>query len=293
MTHCNSSTGVSLVILAAGLGKRFGGNKPLAPVGDTGKPLMYFSVMDAWHAGVQRLVLIINPAIEETINRQFLPLLPEGLEVTLVCQDTRDLPVSNPVPAREKPWGTGHALWSARHAVAGPMVVINADDYYGRDALGQLVNHFADNNDWAMASYPLAKTLSATGAVNRGVCEVRDGFLAGIAECHNIREEGGLILGGADGNTTTLAPDTPVSMNVWGFNTRVFDHLERGLERFAALHGTDREAEYYLPGMVAQVISESMRIHVYESRGDWFGITYREDLDHLETVVGVIGKHDG
>lgn len=279
MTHCNSSTDVSLVILAAGLGRRFGGDKPLAEIGDTGKPLMYFSVMDAWRAGIRRLVLIINPASEEAFICRFLPLLPPGLKVTLARQDHEDLPPPVMPAPRDKPWGTGHALWCARGAVPGPMIVINADDYYGRDAVQHLAYHFSCGRGWAMASYPLAKTLSASGAVNRGLCEVRNGFLTGISECHGIREDHGLIKGESSGFTVTLSPETPVSMNIWGFDSRVFDQLERGLGQFMTLYGSDREAEYYLPDMVARAIVESMRIRVYESRDDWFGITYRDDLE--------------
>lgn len=293
MTHCNSSTDISLVILAAGMGRRFGGDKPLAGIGDSGRPLMYFSVMDAWRMGIRRLVLIINPASEKAFSRRFLPHLPTDLEVELVHQDAGDLPVTDRHTPREKPWGTGHALWCARDAVPGPMIVINADDYYGRDAFERLACHFAGNHDWAMASYPLSKTLSASGPVNRGLCKVRDGYLAGISECHAIREEGGLIVGKMGEKTATLVPGIPVSMNVWGFTTQVFNHLEQGLERFINLHGSDREAEYYLPDMVAKAIAESMRIRVYESRDDWFGITYREDLARLENLVGAMSEKDG
>lgn len=288
MTHCNSSTGVSLVILAAGLGRRFGGNKPLAPIGDTGKPLMYFSVRDACHAGVRRLVLIISPDSEEIFKTRFLPYLPADLNVSLVYQNSQDLPLAKKAAPREKPWGTGHALWCARDVVPGPMIVINADDYYGRDAFERLSHHFANGPDWAMASYPLARTLSISGAVNRGLCEVRDGFLAGISECHAIREDGGLILSGSLDGTATLAPTTPVSMNVWGFDTRVFDHLKRGLERFITLHGRDNRAEYYLPHMVAQALAESVRVRVYKSRDAWFGITYPEDLANIENCIAEV-----
>ena len=293
MTHCNSSTDISLVILAAGVGRRFGGDKPLAGIGDSGRPLMYFSVVDAWRVGIRRLVLIINPASEEAFVRRFLPYLPKGMEVELIHQGALDLPVPAKATPREKPWGTGHALWCARNAVPGPMIVINADDYYGRDTFERLAHHFDGNSDWAMASYPLSKTLSDSGAVNRGLCEVRGGYLAGISECHAIRKDGGLILGQTGGKTTTLAPGTPVSMNVWGFTTQVFGRLEQGLEQFITLHGADGEAEYYLPDMVAQAIAESMRIRVYESRDDWFGITYREDLARLENLVGAMSEKDG
>ena len=234
MSNCNSGEGVSLVILAAGLGKRFGGGKQLATIGRTGKPLMYFSVMDAWRSGIRRLVLVINRDIRQAVEKRFLPLLPSDLDVRLVEQRSTELPAARSVPGREKPWGTAHALWCAREAVPGCCIVINADDYYGRQSHARLLEHFGGSPEWAMMAFPLEKTLSDFGAVNRGLCETHNGYLAAVRECLAIRRTTSGMEGKLDGRLVALDPSTPVSMNIWGFGPDVFDRLERGLVQFFA-----------------------------------------------------------
>ena len=290
MAHCSSIDGISLVVLAAGLGRRFGGGKQLASVGATGRPLMYFSVMDAWRAGIRKLVLVVNQAIGQAIREQFLPLLPSGMETKLVLQESGDLPAACSAPAREKPWGTGHALWCARNAVPGDCIVINADDYYGPSSMALLVRHFAGQRNWAMVSFPLASTLSEFGTVNRGLCEVRDGSLFSVQECLGIVREGELIRGAIKGNVVTLDGALPVSMNIWGFSAGIFACLERGLGRFFAGEGQQDGAEYYLPAQVmASVAAGEGSVTVYPGRDHWYGITYREDLDRLGRVFQVHG----
>lgn len=282
MTHCNSRLPVSLVVLAAGLGRRFGGHKQLATIGDTGKPLMYFSVLDAYQSGVRHLVLLINNDIEPAIRKQFLPLLPGDLEVSLVWQRIADLPEGCPLITREKPWGTSHALWSARRAVPSASIVINSDDYYGPGAMNQLMSHFQRHSSWAMVSYPLHKTLSEIGAVNRGLCEERDGILLSVRECLSIESVNGAIRGEVDGNPVILTPETPVSMNIWGFGPDIFACLEKGLVDFFSGPGVNGSAEYYLPTQVMVSIKAGVnRVRVYRSRDSWQGITYREDLERL------------
>ena len=282
MAHCNSTNPVSLVVLAAGLGSRFGGDKQLATLGDTGKPLMYFSVMDAYRAGVRRLVLLINPHIEQAIQKQFLPLLPGDLGVSQVCQLTDDLPEGCKAKSREKPWGTGHALWCARDVVPAACVVINADDYYGADAMNQLLSHFERHGEWALVSYKLGKTLSDFGPVNRGLCEVSNDFLTAVKECMAIEYVKGMIQGKIDGNPVSLASDTQVSMNIWGFGPDIFACLEKGLAGFFAEAHDNAQDEYYLPDQVmASIKAGESRVRVYHSQESWQGITYREDLERL------------
>lgn len=282
MTDCNSSVPVSLVVLAAGCGSRFGGNKQLALIGDSGKPLMYFSVMDAYGAGIRHLVLVINQHIEAAICEQFLPLLPVDLEVSLQWQKPDDLPAGCVANPRAKPWGTGHALWSARALVPSSCIVINADDYYGPGAMNQLLKHFATLDTWAMLSYQLAGTLSEFGVVNRGLCQEKDGFLVAVKECHSIEKTGGVINGRVAGNSRRLAAETPVSMNIWGFGPDIFHHLEKGLLVFFAGLEDQESAEFYLPAQVMAAISAGEnRVRVYPSADPWKGITYREDLEIL------------
>jgi UTP-glucose-1-phosphate uridylyltransferase len=285
MTHCSSRIPVSLVILAAGLGRRFGGNKQLATLGDTGKSLMYFSVLDAYRAGVRHLVIVINRNIERAIVKQFLPLLPGDLEVSLVRQRRDNLPAGCKAKSREKPWGTGHALWCARSAVPADFIVINADDYYGSGAMNQLLSHFEKHSGWAMVSYQLGKILSNFGVVNRGLCEESNGFLLAVRECHSIEEVNGVIRGEIDSKPVTLAPEAPVSMNIWGFGPDIFACLEKGLTGFFAGSGNDPQAEYYLPAQVmASIRAGENRVRVYNSLDSWHGITYREDLERLAGV---------
>lgn len=272
---------VSLVILAAGLGSRFGGNKQLASIGDRGRPLMYFSVMDAYHAGVRELVLIVNKLIAPVLQQEFLPLLPADMQVALILQNLDDLPdAGGSCPARRKPWGTGHALWCARKVLTQSFVVINADDYYGPSAMPTLVEHLqSPHSDWAMVSYPLANTLSEYGSVNRGLCRIHGQRLQRIEECMDIAyREGGLI--GRLGDTDIeLPPEQDVSMNIWGFTPAIFTVLEQGFSRFLQTAELEKD-EYYLPEAVADCIARQVaQVRVYRSPDCWLGITYPQDLE--------------
>jgi NDP-sugar pyrophosphorylase family protein len=285
MTHCSSSVPISLVILAAGIGSRFGGNKQMAPVGDTGKPLMYFSVLDAYRAGVRRLALVINQEIELAVLEQFLPLLPVDLDVSLVQQRVDDLPPGCRTASREKPWGTGHALWCARGAVPAQCIVINADDYYGPAAMNLLVSHFVTRSNWAMVSYMLRDTLSGFGAVNRGLCVIDDDHLLEVRECLGIEITSDVIQGEVDGKPVILDPETPVSMNIWGFGPDIFSCLQTGLTGFFEHTGDSGQKEYYLPAQVmASVQAGEGRVRVYPGTDCWQGITYLEDLERIAAV---------
>jgi UTP-glucose-1-phosphate uridylyltransferase len=298
MKHCNSTdsvgtASVSLIILAAGLGRRFGGGKQLATIGTTNKPLMYFSVMDAYQLGVRNLVLVINKQIEQTVATQFLPLLPNDLKVSLVLQQVNDLPEGSVACARQKPWGTVHALWSARHAVQAECVVINADDYYGPGAIRQLLLHFENCNDWAMVSYQLSNTLSEFGLVNRGVCEEKDGFLVTVKECLSIEKANSVIRGEVGGTAVILEPETPVSMNIWGFGPDIFACLEKGLIEFFTDLQERCQAEFYLPDQVmASIKADDKCVRVYPGRDKWQGITYPDDLVRLGEAFQLTEHHD-
>lgn len=283
MTHCNSS----LVILAAGLGSRFGGEKQLAPIAGTGRPLMYFSVMDAWRSGISKLVLVVNPGIEPLIRDRFLPMLPGDLEISIVIQQSADLPAGCQAAPRERPWGTGHALWCARTVVDAACIVINADDYYGPQAMKHLLCHLEKSADWAMVSYPLENTLSGFGTVNRGLCRVQAGFLQGVFECLDIERTNAGIRGVRDGRAVSLEPGAPVSMNIWAFGSNIFDCLEEGMKNFFAGCKTSGREEFYLPAQVmASIQSGTVRVQVYPSSDDWHGVTYREDLARLGGLFG-------
>jgi choline kinase len=291
MTHCSSTTPVSLVILAAGQGRRFGGNKPLATIADSDKPLMYFSVQDAYRAGIRRLVLVLSQAMEGTIREQFLPLLPADLDVALVQQKADDLPAGCRPQPREKPWGTGHALWCARKAIPGDCIVINADDYYGPAAMSIMREHLAAKATWAMLSFSLDKTLSDSGTVNRGICKQENEFLVAVDECLSIKRAGSLIHGQLKSDQLQLAPETPVSMNIWGFGSDIFTCLERGLSDFFFGLTENTQAEFYLPQQVMRSIQHGEnRVRVYTSPDQWRGVTYRQDLERLIVIQSPDGK---
>lgn len=276
---------VSLLILAGGMGSRFGGDKQLATVGQTGRPLLYFSVMDAYQAGVRHLVLVIRYNLKTAFEQQVLPAFPADLQVDLVVQQLGDLPpgASVDVSNRSKPWGTAHAVWSAHRVLSQSFIVINADDYYGAAAMQLLVRHFATGTThWAMVAYPLALTLSEHGGVNRGCCDVRAGRLCQVEEWTDIQAaaDGGLSGVNAQDLRSGLSPQQLVSMNIWGFTPAMLSRLEQQLQQFFQ-QGPGEKSESYLPYAVDQALRQGQPLDVYVSAEAWHGITYPADLAAL------------
>lgn len=276
--------GVSLLVLAGGMGSRFGGDKQLATIGDTGKTLLHFSVMDAYAAGVRQLVLVIRPELENAFRQQVLVQLPADLQVDLVVQQKADLPagVTLDWQSRQKPWGTAHAVWVARQQLTQPFIVINADDYYGSQAMQLLVQHFQTSQNWAMVAYPLSHTLSAHGGVNRGICTVQGGQLQAVAEYTAIVNDanGGLTGCNSVGQQTMLSAETLVSMNIWGFYPTVLVALEQALTEFFRSQPAAK-AECYLPAVVDSAMRQGQPLQVYSSTQRWLGMTYQADLAEL------------
>lgn len=276
--------GVSLLVLAGGMGSRFGGDKQLATIGDTGKTLLHFSVMDAYAAGVRHLVLVIRQELENGFRQQVLLQLPADLRVDLVVQQKADLPAGVAVDwqSRQKPWGTAHAVWVARQRLNQPFIVINADDYYGAQAMQLLVQHFQTSQHWAMVAYPLSHTLSEHGGVNRGICEVQSGQLQAVTEYTSIVNEatGNLTGYNSEGRQITLSAETLVSMNIWGFDSRVLVALEQALAEFFRLQPA-ASSECYLPAVIDTAIRSGQPLQVYSSTQRWLGMTYQADLAEL------------
>lgn len=276
--------GVTLLVLAGGMGSRFGGDKQLATIGDTGKTLLHFSVMDAYAAGVRDLVLVIRPELENAFRQQVLRQLPADLRVDLVPQRTAELPAGVKVDwqSRQKPWGTAHAIWVARQHLTQPFIVINADDYYGAKAMQLLVHHFQTSQHWAMVAYPLSHTLSEHGGVNRGICKVEAGQLQAVAEYTAITQDASGALTGcnSDGQHSALSPETLVSMNIWGFYPTVLLVLEQALTGFFNAQPAAK-AECYLPAVVDTAIGQGQPLQVYTSTQRWLGMTYQADLAEL------------
>jgi bifunctional N-acetylglucosamine-1-phosphate-uridyltransferase/glucosamine-1-phosphate-acetyltransferase GlmU-like protein len=273
-----------LVVLAAGMGSRFGGDKQLAVLGSTGRTLLHFSVLDAYAVGVRHLVLIVRQNIIAALEQQVLPHFPADLTVQLVLQNPADLPVTDvDISQRQKPWGTAHALWSARQFLQHQScIVINADDYYGRTAMQLLVQHFTKTDtEWAMVAFPLENTLSAHGGVNRGICQVNDGYLQAVTEVVQITKQQQQLTGiDVNGNTIALDAAQPVSMNIWGFTPSIVPALESALCSFFAQQ-PDVKAECYLPAVVDSCLQHQQQLRVYLSPDSWFGVTYPADLAEI------------
>ena len=277
----------ALVIMAAGLGSRYGGNKQVDGVGPQGEMLMEYSIYDAVRAGFTKVVFIIKPDMRELMDRLWgdrtlITKTGEPLEVCYAMQDFTSIPDYYTIPAgRTKPFGTAHAVLCARPYLSEPFCVINADDYYGVDAYRAMyeeLQRLPRQGRATMVGYLLKNTVSANGTVSRGVCRVEDGWLRGIHETLKIRLHDDGTIGDEDSGVL-LEPDTVVSMNFWGFMPSVFDEMERYFEDFLRRDaGENAKAECLLPNMVGKLLKEGrLSVSVLQSKDRWFGMTYHED----------------
>jgi hypothetical protein len=280
-----------LVVLAAGMGSRFGGLKQVAPVGPGGELIIEYSAYDARRAGFGRVVFVIRRDIEKDFRAAIGSRLEAKMEVAYVFQELGDLPPPHgAVPGRTKPWGTGQAVLAAEPAVRGPFAVINADDFYGAAAYGELARHFRGAGDatgpgrpvYALVGYPLRQTLSEHGAVNRGVCVVdAAGRLTGIEEILKIERTtaGRVRYPQAWGGWGELSGEEIVSMTCFGFGTAFFGQLRGLFGEFLAKYGRSETAEFYLPVAVGELVGSGYaEVRLLKSEDAWFGMTYREDV---------------
>ena len=286
----------TLVVLAAGMGSRYGGLKQVDPVGPSGEAILDYSVFDAHRAGFGKVVFIIRKDIEEVFRRQVGAKYEGLLPVDYAFQDIHDLPAPYAVPAgRTKPWGTAHAIRAARHAVHEPFAAINADDFYGRDAFARLAE-FLGNADaqqrvpprFAMVGYKLHLTLSDYGSVARGICHVTpEGHLAGVTEMTKLVR----TPEGAENRENPAAPvkltgAERVSMNLWGFTPALFDALEARFPAWLAQHSAEEKSEWYIPFVVDEMIHEgAASVEVLPTDSAWFGVTYREDKPFVTDAI--------
>jgi len=285
----NSVSSFDLVVLAAGMGSRFGGIKQVQPVGPDGELIIEYSAFDALRAGFSRLVLVIRRDIEADFRATIGRRLEQRMDVQYVHQEVDALLAGHAAPAgRTKPWGTAHATLVARDAVRGPFAVINADDFYGASAYRVLADHFRTATDYAMVGYPLGQTLSEHGTVSRGLCTTdAAGRLKSITEITKIEKtpHGARYVDGA-GQEHRLSGAELVSMNFWGLTPAVFPQLERQFRDFLAARGNDPKAEIYLPTCLSALIEQgAARIALHRSTDAWFGLTYREDLGAAQTTI--------
>ncbi len=272
----------TLLVLAAGMGSRYGGLKQMDPVGPSGETLLDYSVHDAVRSGFSRVVFVIRREFEEEFRENVGGRFEDRVDVGYVFQQLNDLPEGFNVPAgREKPWGTGHAIWCARSAVDSAFLAINADDFYGGGAIAGVGNFLSaqalESTSYCMAGYRLASTLSPSGHVSRGVCEVSgQNELIHIREFSRIERTPSGIVNQED--STLFSGDERVSMNCWGFTPSVFAGLEELFAVFLAKHGTEEKSEFFIPAAVETLIQAGKAgVDVLPVESQWFGVTYRED----------------
>jgi len=274
----------TLVIMAAGIGSRYGGLKQIDSVGPSGEIVLDYSVYDAIQAGFGKVVFIIRPDIEEAFKEVIGTKLDGRIQVEYVFQTLEQIPEKFPrVGNRTKPWGTGQAVLMAKPVVNEPFAVINADDFYGRESFNviatQLMSMDVNSSDCCMVGFYIKNTLSPHGGVARGVCDVQDGKLNHIVERFNIeRKEDGIIRYEENGLIKQMEDDAMVSMNTWGFTPRLFDFLERGFVDFLTLRGTELKSEYLLPELIDGMIQRGETVAtVLPTNEKWMGVTYAED----------------
>jgi dTDP-glucose pyrophosphorylase len=279
----------TLLVLAAGMGSRYGGLKQMDALGPHGETIIDYSIYDAIRAGFGKVVMIIRKSIEEDFKQVFLKKYSHKIDLDYVLQEIEYVPegvIYN--PNRVKPWGTAHAVLMAADVIKEPFCVINGDDFYGADAFTQMANFLtqqqADAATYCMVGYLLAKTLSDYGFVARGICESdTNGYLTGITECTQIKRIGNVICyKDAKEVNHPLPDDRIVSMNFWGFTPACFDMLKIAFGNFIRQHGNDLKAELYIPTVVGGLIAEKKAsVKVLSSTAEWFGVTYKEDRSYV------------
>lgn len=274
----------TLLILAAGIGRRYGGFKQIDKVGPSGETIMDYSIYDALKADFGKIVFVISQDIEKEFNEIILPRFSDKVEVDYVFQETDMIPSGIQVTyERDKPWGTGHAVLVAVDKITEPFAVVNADDFYGRNSFRIIADYLVlteSKTDFCMVGYQLDKTLSEYGNVARGVCKTdHNNFLNVVTERTNIEKlNGKIVFTEKDGQQVELTGKEIVSMNLWGFKPSIFDYLENYFRKFIQKNSDNPKAEFFIPIMITELIqNKQARIKVLESGDKWFGVTYRED----------------
>ena len=293
---------LTLLILAAGMGSRYGGLKQMDPMGPNSETVLDYSVYDAIRAGFDRVVFIIREDFAEAFKEGIGSRFQDKIKVDYAFQKLDDLPEGFSLPeGRVKPWGTNHAIRAARDIITGPFAVINADDFYGADAYQKLAQYFreaetSDNEQshYAMVGYHIANTLSDHGDVNRGICTDDAGYLKNVEEVTEIkREENGEIWGnGMDGEKRQVPEKAIVSMNFWGFTPKFFGQLEDHFVNFMKERGTEMKSESYIPSLVDELIREGTAdCKVLETTSSWFGVTYPDDKEIVvESIQNLVNE---
>ena len=286
----------TLLILAAGMGSRFGGLKQLAPIGPNGETIIEYSIFDAIRAGFGKVVFVIRNHFAEEFKNLIEPKISGKIEIEYVFQELDKLPEGYKLPeGREKPWGTGHAILMAKDAIKGPFAAINADDFYGYEAyltMFEFLSTSTNESEYSMVGYLLKNTLSEFGTVSRGVCRAdANGDLVEITETHEIAASGGkIVCRTEDGKTGELDQNLLVSMNFWGFKHNLFIHLENLFISFLNEKIDVPKSEFYIPFAIFDLIqSGTVHAKVLQADNPWFGVTYKEDQPHvIEKITGLV-----
>ena len=286
---------VTLLVLAAGMGSRYGGLKQLDSVGPNGETVIDYSVFDAIRAGFSKVVFVIREEFSEEFSTSVGSRFVDKIKVEYVYQNINELPDGFNLPEeRIKPWGTGHAILAASGVVNEPFAVINADDFYGMDAYARICNYLTkvgDNNEqktYCMVGYSLRNTLSENGSVSRGLCSINDlGRLESVKELTEIvKTESGPVNMSEDGDSVFLDGSEIVSMNMWGFTPDIFSHLEELFSKFLEQNLENLTSEFYIPFAIDSMINaRNACVDVLRTSSNWFGVTYQEDKDFVQQSI--------
>ena len=276
---------ITLLIMAAGMGSRYGGLKQLDAIGPSGETIIDYSVYDAIKADFTKVVFIIRKDFEQEFKSKITEKYEGQIQVEFAFQDLNDLPDEFTCPeGREKPWGTGHAILSARNVINEPFVAINGDDFYGRESFKVVADYYRKGaNSFSMVAFKLDKTLSSFGGVTRGLCTVNDEKLNTVIETADLQKTD---YGVSSNRDIELDGSEPVSMNVWGFTPILFKYLEEKFVEFLSENGTEMKSEYLIPWVVNELIQSGQEtVHVLRSGATWFGVTYKEDKPYVEGEI--------
>lgn len=285
----------TLVVLAAGMGSRYGGCKQIDPIGPNGEIILELSVYDAIQAGFDRVVFIIKKAIEKDFKEAIGNKLSEKVECVYVYQEMDALPSgTQAIEGRTKPYGTAHALWCCKDVLDGPFALINSDDYYGQSCfktLYEFLNNQTSKNHYGMVGYVLANTLTDNGSVARGQCMIEDGKLKNIVERTHIEKKDGKVMYCLDEKWYELPTDTLVSMNMWAFTADILEVVEKKLIHFLQneIQSNPMKAEIYIPNVVGEMLSEGIcDVAMMESHDRWYGVTYQEDKESVKKGIAAL-----
>ena len=283
---------ITLLIMAAGMGSRYGGLKQLDSVGPNGETIIDYSVYDAIRAGFNKVIFIIRREFEKEFKFQITNKYEGSIQVEFAFQELNNLPDGFDCPPdRQKPWGTGHAILSAADLIQEPFVVINGDDFYGLESYQIVSDYYKNEGDmFTMVAYELGNTLSEFGGVTRGLCTLENDLLSTVIETSNLeRSENGV----SSDRNLELDGSEPVSMNVWGFTPDLFPYLRSMFNDFLKLEGKELKSEFFIPSVVNNLIQSNIKaVKVLKTGSSWFGVTYKEDKPHVVNKIKSLVDND-